>query len=235
MFHRVLPSLNGLIQRKKPAAPPIEERRVWVRHPCRMETTVQPTGADPVAALAARVQNISRGGLMLSVDRRIEPGELLSIELPGDDAQARKTVLACVLSVNAEGENEWTLSCSFSVELSEGDLRLFGVQASPAGESEQRTLVRYACKANCVYEIIGSAERGQADVQDLSVGGMALATATSIPVGSLLNLWLRDENDCPIATMLASVVSARSAPDGSCTLGCTFLGELSESQLRDLA
>lgn len=235
MFHRVLPSLGGLMQRKQTSTPPIEERRVWVRHPCRIETTVQPAGSGSDTALLARIRNVSRGGLMLLVNRRIEAGELLGIELPGDDAQAHGTVLVCVLSVNAVAENEWSLSCSFSAELNERDLQLFGVTASQGGESEQRTLVRYACKAHCVYEIIGGTERGRADVHDLSIGGVVLTTATSITVGSLLNLWLRDDHERPVATMLASVVSARSARDGKCTLGCTFLGELTETQLRELA
>jgi hypothetical protein len=172
---------------------------------------------------------------MLLVNRRIEAGELLSIELPDNDAQARGTVLVCVLSANAEADDEWSLSCSFSAELSEDDLQLFGVPAAQGGESEQRTLIRYVCNAHCVYEIIGGTERGRAEVHDLSVGGVALTTATRIAVGSLMNLWLRDANERPIATMLASVVSARTTPDGSCSLGCTFLGELSEGQLRELA
>jgi hypothetical protein len=174
---------------------------------------------------------------LLVVDRHIEAGELLSIELPSDDGHSGGTLLACVHSVNAGAEKEWALSCSFSEPLSEGDLRLFGIAAARAGEPEQRTLIRYPCRAMCVFEIIGSsgAQRGRADVHDLSVGGVALTTATAIAVGSLLNLWLQDEHEHPIATMLASVVSSRPGPDGTCTLGCTFLGELSESQLHDLA
>src|SRR5438045_1407087 len=71
-----------------------EDRRVWVRFPADLETTVQPAGKAEVVRLAARVRNVSLGGVSLSVDRAFEPGDLLSVELPGATDESRCKLLA---------------------------------------------------------------------------------------------------------------------------------------------
>ena len=60
-----------------------EERRVWIRYPADMKTTFQPAGAPANTRLSARVRNISLGGINLIGNRSFEPGELLTVELPG--------------------------------------------------------------------------------------------------------------------------------------------------------
>jgi hypothetical protein len=235
MFNRVLPSLGRYVDRK-PSTPAVEERRVWVRHPCTAATTVQSASDPQSAPIAARVHNVSRGGVMLVAGRRIDAGELISIELPGRE-ENRGSVLACVLQTEAAGADEWELNCAFAAELSPGDVRLFDVGASDPVEAEQRSLIRYSCRASAVYEVVGGsqAERGGAAVLDVSIGGIGLATAHPIPLGALLNLEVRDAGGRSVATMLASVVTARPAPDGRSVLGCNFMGELSEAQLHRLA
>jgi hypothetical protein len=173
---------------------------------------------------------------MLVAGCRIDAGELVSIELPSDEAN-RGTVLACVLQAEASGAEEWALNCAFAAELSFADLRLFDESASLPVEAEQRSLIRYSCQASAVYEVVGGgpAERGGAALLDVSIGGVGLATARPLALGALLSLELRDAAGRPVATMLASVVTSRPAPDGRATLGCNFMGELSEDQLRQLA
>jgi hypothetical protein len=235
MFQRVLPSLGRLLGRKKRLVTRVEERRVWVRHPCRLETTVHAASDGDKAPLSARVRNVSRGGIMLVVNQPIAAGDLVSVEVPTDSEPSKGTFLACVLHVHAEAENEWALSCSFAAELSDGELRQFGISSVTTGGEEQRALIRYPCRAQAAYEVVGcSAEHGYASVVNVSVGGIGLSTIQPIAVGTLLNLDLRDSTDRVIATMLASVVSTRPGSEGEFLLGCNFLGELSEAQLRDL-
>jgi len=235
MLQRVLPSLGRLVSRKS-SPPPAEERRVWVRHPCRTETTVQSTNDPQSAPIAARVRNVSHGGIMLVADHRIDAGELVSIDLPGDGAN-RGAVLACVLQTEAAGTNEWALNCAFSAELSSDDLRQFDVAFPGLVEAEQRSRIRYSSQAAAVYEVVGdsTAERGTAEVLDVSIGDVGLATTHAIGLGTLLNVELSDSGGHRVATMLASVVSARPSTEGRFILGCNFLGELNEEQLRQLA
>jgi hypothetical protein len=235
MFQHVLPVLGRFVGRKTHDAPPTEERRVWVRHPCSLATTVQAAGDAEPTPILARVRNVSHGGIMLVVGRRIEPGDLIRIDLPADSEGGESAVLACVLRVNPAGNEEWTLNCAFSADLSEHDWRVFNLEP-PEPESERRAMIRYACHAQVIYEVMGGAQaqRGTAQLVNVSTGGIGFATAEAITLGSLLNLELRDSNGTRVAVMLASAVSTQRTRDGRCFLGCNFLGELSEQQLREL-
>ena len=53
-----------------------------------------PSGGPP---RIARVRNISAGGVNLLVDQPCQPGDLLSIELPGAEGQPPYVALACVM------------------------------------------------------------------------------------------------------------------------------------------
>src|SRR5262245_44202126 len=209
MLQRVLPFLERL-GRRKATAMPIEERRVWVRHPCRLETTLQAGDADERAPISARVRNVSRGGIQLIVDRCIQTGELIGVDLPGPDEGA---VLACVLHTAKAGSREWALNCSFAAELGDDELRLFSAASSSSADAEQRASVRYPCKSRVVYQVVGgdALQRGFATVLNLSSGGAALSVAHPLAVGTLLDLSLRDEEDRLVASMLASVVRVRPA------------------------
>lgn len=234
MFQRVFPSLGRILAGKRQPPAAIEERRVWVRHPCRTATTVHNASDPQSMPVSAWARNVSRGGVMLVVRRRIEAGELVSIELAGD-GESRGAVLACVLQAEAAAEGEWVLNCSFAAELSLEDLQLFDVASPRAVEAEQRSLIRYSCRATAAYEVLGGslAERGSAGVLNVSIGGIGLLTAHPICVGTLLSLQLRHVSERLVATMLASVVTARPAPEDRTILGCNFLGELSQEQLAD--
>jgi len=236
MLQRVLPSLSALIRRKPESITPLEERRVWVRYPCRAETKLHPAKDSTAEPIPARVHDVSRGGIQLLVEDPMNVGDMVSIDLPGDGSPGPATVLACILEVRAESDNEWAVSCEFSAELSEGELAQFGVKSPPMSGAEQRAAIRYAGKAQASFEVIGggSTDRGLGRVLDLSASGVGLAVAHPIAVGTLLNIDLCDGNDRRVGTMLASVVRTRPALDGGSILGCNFVGELNENQVRDL-
>src|ERR1700757_4769355 len=105
MFARTVSFWKRLLGRHTPATAAAavqqgeEERRVWVRYPADLETTYRPAGHGDAAQLSARVRNISLGGVSLSVDRTFEPGDLLSVELPGATEHSRCNILACVVHV----------------------------------------------------------------------------------------------------------------------------------------
>src|SRR4051812_40250674 len=96
-----------------------EERRLWGRVPCDVETTVQPASGDPGPSQVARARNVSRGGISLAVANRFEPGALLSVALPVGDGTE---VLACVVRCDPLGAGRWELGCTFAAQLDDEDL-----------------------------------------------------------------------------------------------------------------
>jgi hypothetical protein len=235
MFQRVLPTLGRFVGRKTSAAPVTEERRVWVRHACALATSVTSTSDPEPAPIAARVRNVSRGGIMLIVASQIEAGDLIRIDLPADAEGGESAVLACVVRVNSAENGQWALNCTFSADLSEADWQLFDLEPTPP-EAERRARIRYVCKAEVIYEVVGGRldQRGSAQCVDISTGGVGFPIAGPVALGSLLHLELRDGGGHRVAVMLASAVSTRRTPDGQYLLGCNFMGELGDAQLRNL-
>src|SRR5437764_10748682 len=124
MFQRLLSLCRRLVGRPDaaPSGERDDERRVWVRYPSKAETVVKPINNGVDTRFSARVRNVSRGGLSLVVNKQFEPGDLVSIELPGASEAKTDTVLACVIHVHATADKNWVLGCTFSEELGEDEL-----------------------------------------------------------------------------------------------------------------
>ena len=69
---------------RQPAAPR-DEGRVYVRHQCDLPAACEPPSGWGRQDMkwAAKVRDISNGGISLALRRRFEPGAGLAIELPG--------------------------------------------------------------------------------------------------------------------------------------------------------
>src|SRR4051812_35150764 len=96
-----------------------EERRLWGRVNCDVQTTIQSANGDGGPALPARARNVSLGGINLSAGQAFEPGSLLSVALP---VGGGTEVLACVVRCEPLGAGQWELGCTFAAQLSEEDL-----------------------------------------------------------------------------------------------------------------
>jgi hypothetical protein len=212
------------------------DRRVWVRFPADLETTLRPEATADSGTLAARVRNISRGGINLVVPRRFETGDLLTVELPGAEADSRYTVLACVVHVRALADGKWGLGCTFSGELSPDDLAAFGAQRTRPTPPDQRTWDRYPCMITASYQrlLAGEEEPQSAEVLNLSPSGIGLRVRQAIEAGALLNLDLHGAAGGHPPTLLACVVHVSARPGGEWVLGCNFIRELGEPELAAL-
>jgi c-di-GMP-binding flagellar brake protein YcgR len=213
-----------------------EERRVWVRHPANLNATCQAAAAAPGERLSAGVRNISQGGISLLLGSSFEPGEMLSIELPGAEEGNTYTVLACVVHVRPQNDDEWVVGCTFSRELGDEDLQAFGARRVKHGAGDQRQWVRFATQLTASYQIItaGDPRKLPTEVLNISATGIGLVVAQSVPVGSLLSLELHGANGSAERTMLACVVHVTGRAEGEWALGCNFIRSLSENDLRDL-
>jgi hypothetical protein len=232
MLARALASWNRLVRWRRVKHVGEEDRRVWVRFPSGLDTALRPGGGPDGPRLGARVQDVSRGGIQLLVDRPFEPGELVSVELPAAEGRAPATVLACVVRAAAAEGGPWAVGCTFAAELTDDDLARFGGRPGPA--AEQRGWVRFPCRARATFQVVrGPAAPAAAEVLNVSAGGIGLRAGGDLQVGELLSVELRG-GDRPALTTLACVVRVSAEPDGQQVLGCNFIGELADEDVQAL-
>jgi hypothetical protein len=210
-----------------------DDRRVQVRFTCSLETSLSEAHELEPESISAHVENISRSGIRLRVPRRFALGELVSLELPVGEAGTTTTLLACVVHCQPQADEVCSVGCAFLSELSDDDLLIFGARRIRPTPPDQRSWMRFPCHPSARYRLARTpdAPARPIEVLDLSSGGVALKTTDPVRVGEVLSLEFQQGDKPPVVTTLASVVRIRSEPDGSQVLGCTFIGELSESQI----
>ena len=71
----------------------------------------------------AAINDISQGGVRLSLSRRFERGTALALELPGDDAREPTVVFVKVVHIKTEEPGVWLLGCQFISELSSDEIQ----------------------------------------------------------------------------------------------------------------
>jgi hypothetical protein len=212
-----------------------DDRRVWVRHAADAETRLTPAAAA-AAPLAARIQDVSRGGVKLLVSQRFEPGDLLSVELPAAEGRPPAAVLACVVHARPQAADEWALGCRFSAELSDDDLAAFGgASTTRSALPDSRAWSRFPCDVTAAYYLVPDGEGAlrHAQVLNVSADGVGLFVREAIPVGTLLSADLHAPGGGKVVSILACVVHVTERPDGR-VLGCTFIRQLDEATLRAL-
>ena len=205
------------------------------RYPANVEVPCRPAGAADEATLQARVRNISLGGINLVVNRHFKPGDLLNVELPGGEGRPPNQVLACVVHVTPRSAGEWALGCNFSRELSDEDLRAFGARRQRPAAEDQRNWERFPCnvKALCQLVMAGDPPRWEAKVLNISASCIGLLVGMATATGTLLSLELLGSGGGQPYKVLACVVHA-TPRDDQWALGCNFIRELTEQELRAL-
>jgi c-di-GMP-binding flagellar brake protein YcgR len=213
-----------------------DERRVWIRYPADLATAYKPAGAFDSARLSARVRNISLGGINLAGNRPFQPGELLTVELPGANEEARCKVLACVVHCEEEQAGEWSVGCTFSRELSADDLAHFGARRERPDPSDQRQWKRFPALMTAHYQLVAldDARQYDAKVLDISATGVGLLVERDIENGTLLSVELHNAAGTAERTMLACIVHVTRQASSEWALGCNFIRSLSEEDLEAL-
>lgn len=124
MWHSVRDLWHRLVARRGNGAASGRgaERRQWPRFVSEKEARCRPAVDADAEPVAARVCNVSAGGINLLALSGFPEGSLLHVGLPADGA---KELLACVVQVRAPAEESWSLGCSFIRELTEQELCAF--------------------------------------------------------------------------------------------------------------
>jgi c-di-GMP-binding flagellar brake protein YcgR len=213
-----------------------DERRVWLRYPADLETSYQTDKVLGGTRLSARVRNISLAGINLLGNRAFQPGDLLTVELPGATDETTCNVLACVVHCEAQEQGEWSLGCTFSRELSNDDLASFGARRERHDPSDQRQWKRFPCDVSARCQLVASdgAEQWPCKVLDISATGVGLLVEREIDNGTLLSVELHNAAGTTELTMLACVVHLTRQSDTAWALGCNFIRSVSEEDLRAL-
>jgi c-di-GMP-binding flagellar brake protein YcgR len=212
------------------------DRRLWVRHAIDLRGNLQISAPPDGEKILAKVRDLSKGGASLVVDRSVDAGEMVVLELPADHGEIR-TVLACVVRVSPQADGAWSLGCVFSRELSQEDLDRFGAQKLPAAaDDDKRTWVRFSCELHAAYRKVGDQTNlaFPAQVLNISANGIGLAVTQTLAAGGLLNVDLLDKSGQVARTMLACIVHTAMRPGGDLAVGCNFIRELSEEELQSL-
>lgn len=220
-----------------PADVPQADRRLWVRYPADLATQVQ-LAADEAKEhrVSARVRDISVGGANLLVDCAFEAGKLISLELPQGGDKGMQTVLACVVRATKHKEGQWALGCVFARELTDEDLQDFGALRVRLPASDKRTWKRFATNLKTRFQKIGDPENRTytAQVLNLSASGVGLSVLAAIDAGALLSVDLVATGGKVVRTILACVVHVTKQTTGEYALGCNFIRELGEEDLKAL-
>ena len=98
------------------------DQRAWMRFNCNLTARFQKIASVDAPVEGATVLNLSASGIGLLVDSFVDAGTLLNIDLTGRDSGATRTILACVVHVNQQGE-AWALGCNFIRELTDEDIQ----------------------------------------------------------------------------------------------------------------
>jgi hypothetical protein len=214
-----------------------KERRVWIRYPADLEVAVSPACSAENAGIVARVRNISLGGINLLASRHLEPGEMITVELPGATAESRTWVLACVVHCAELKPGEWSLGCTFSRELTHEDLIAFGASRERYASADQREWKRFSPRMSATYQLVSQAdlERHAAEVLDICPSGIGLLINHEIDNGSLLSVEMCNAAGIVVRTMLACIVHINRLSPEKWALGCNFIRSLNDEDFKALA
>jgi hypothetical protein len=106
------------------AAPGAGDRRAWKRYSCNLEGKCQPLLGGKEVHWMGMVQEVSRGGIRLVLNRRFEVGTLLQVEIRRQQKGNTDLLLVRVVHVMAERPQWWALGCAFVGEITDDEIQL---------------------------------------------------------------------------------------------------------------
>ena len=99
------------------------ERRARVRYSCDVESVCQPYSQNEDELWwPAQIRNVSAGGFGLLLNRRFEPGAVLSLEWSRGTEGSSRQLLVRVRHATHGPDQGWILGCEFLAPLSDEEL-----------------------------------------------------------------------------------------------------------------
>jgi hypothetical protein len=209
------------------------ERRAFPRFPSDIETTCRLV-TDHIT-MPARIRNVSRVGINLLVDKPIEAGEMLQIDLPVQGGRPETIVLACIMHCSAQSGGKYSAGCMFSEELGEAELLEFGGQRERSAPNDQRAWKRFPSRGKVRMQKLPSEGPGYltGDMVNISAAGAGIELQDRVEPGVVLSLELDRGSKEPF-TILGCVVYLAERTGKGWLIGCNFIRELEETELKEL-
>src|SRR5689334_19160488 len=91
---------------------PEAERLAWITPAKAPEAAGAAPGSDD--RCLAQVRDISLGGIILTVSRKLDSGTLLRVEVQNSMGKVPLTLLARVIQITTRSEGQWVVSCCFA-------------------------------------------------------------------------------------------------------------------------
>jgi hypothetical protein len=103
------------------------DKRASVRYTCDTDGFSTDNNCRPITGhrndtWSAMVRDLSTGGVGIVVNRRFEPGTLLSVELQDAEQTTNRILLVRVVRATREPDDRWLLGCAFTTKLTDADL-----------------------------------------------------------------------------------------------------------------
>lgn len=111
------------------------ERRGWARRACQLTPDCYPLALPAVERWRGQLEDVSASGVRVVLDRPLEPGSLLVLELPGPADSPPRRFVARVLRAVPEADGRWSLGCAFARHLSPDRLEAFARNRATGEES----------------------------------------------------------------------------------------------------
>jgi hypothetical protein len=130
---------------------PALECRVFERLACEIPAKCHPASLMDMkeAGWDGVIDDISQGGIRVSLQRRFERGTALAIALPGGSAEEPTVVFAKVVHLRRSDAGGWSLGCKFVSALSDDEVqRLLGQQQHVSSTPVEKP----AAKPNAIKE-----------------------------------------------------------------------------------
>lgn len=106
------------------------DQRVWQRFPCSAEVNYRAVRVTERDHSRGQAVDLSAMGIGMTVDRLLEVGTVLSLQLADDHGQTVLKTLACVVRATPRDAGDWLVGCNFIREL--GALELEQVRHAAA-------------------------------------------------------------------------------------------------------
>jgi hypothetical protein len=116
MSHR-----EALVQPVRGSALLDENRRLTVRHACSLDITSHPIENGDGISWGAVVDDVSNGGIGISLCYPFRLGTHLTVDLPGANGMVR-SVMVRVVHVRDRFDGGWHLGCEFVKPISDRDV-----------------------------------------------------------------------------------------------------------------
>lgn len=211
------------------------DRRAWRRYDTEGSISLEVLIPSLRQRVKARVVDISQGGVRFLCNLAVELGAMIRVMIPGS-GKSHSEVMACVMHSTVQANGEWILGCTFCAELADDDLSHLGARKQLSTRNDQRLFERYPVKGHAWVAPVSHKYPSETEgsILNISPTGIGLLTEQQLEPGCLLNVRLTNEQGKSVITLLASVVYLHTEENKPYTIGCNFIRELTEKELRSV-